>query len=170
QEASVAAIKLNITSFDKYSDEYQKDPLLPSGPPRFYKDFPGWNIFLKKQGFYKTWQEASDAAVALKIKNCLDLRNFNKHDSRLHNAPNKFYPDFPGWDIFLKREITDKRKRNMSAAKRYETWQEAAEAAKKIGIKNCSDWKFNYKKDPLLCSYPKAYYSDFTSWKCFKEE
>ncbi|MEY3784619.1 MAG: hypothetical protein RLZZ230_941, partial [Candidatus Parcubacteria bacterium] len=42
QEASVAAIKLNITSFDKYSDEYQKDPLLPSGPPRFYKDFPGW--------------------------------------------------------------------------------------------------------------------------------
>lgn len=100
QEASRAAIALGIKGNKEYNKRYKEDPRLPSAPSVFYADFPGWMVFLDT-GFYKTWQEATRAIIALGIKSQREYAKRYKEDSHLPSNPHRFYADFQGWNEFL---------------------------------------------------------------------
>ncbi len=104
QEAGVAAISLGITSGPKYQRYYKKDERLPSNPDETYKDFPGWIIFLGGSIKYKTWKEASRAAIKLNIISGPMYTRSYRNDPKLPGNPYYFYKDFPGWKKFLGKE------------------------------------------------------------------
>lgn len=58
-----------------------------------------------RDGFYKTWQEASLAAISLGFKTGEAYKLGYRSDLRLHSNPEKFYRDFPGWDKFLEKKL-----------------------------------------------------------------
>ena len=156
EEASKAAIGLNIKSGVEYLKKYKKDPKLPSDPINFYSNFPGFVVFLggKKKDLYPTWQEASKAAISLGMKFAGDYRPNYSKDERLPGNPADYYSDFPGYTIFLGRN-----KKNP-----YTTWQEASKAAIRLGISSQTDYWKKYKKDQKLPGDPYTFYPDFPGW------
>ena len=104
--------------------------------------------------FYETWQEASEAAIKLGVKNPADHSKYYKFDPKLPSNPNHFYDNFPGWTEFLGRS-------------KYLTWQEASAEAVALGIKFYSDYLKNYKSNPKLPSSPDRLYKDFPGWTVF---
>lgn len=113
------------------------------------------------EGFYPTWQEASNAAIKLGIKTFANYwhRKFYRNDLRLPSDPKSTYKNFPGWDIFLTGQ---------NYVEFYSTWQEASTTAKKLGARNSTDYlKEIYKKDPRLPSDPTTTYKNFPGWKKF---
>lgn len=158
QEASAAAIELDIRTMRDYQKKYRMDPRLPAQPYACYPDFPGMEKFLAK-AFYSTWQEASAAALALGIKNRAAFQKKRKEDKRLYCQPDNLYEDFPGWPVFLGRKPLGFKK----FGERYKTWQKASAAVVKLGISNQKDYKARYTEDPLLPADPSSFYSD--TWK-----
>jgi hypothetical protein len=141
------------------------DEKLVSSPPSWYNDFPNWRKFLGKndEGFYKTWQEASNAAITLGIKSMREYGRDKKYkgDPRLPVLPQFYYPLFPGWNKFLGKNDRDF----------YVTWQKASKAAIQLGVKSSEDYAVNFKKykslDKKLHNRPSAYYKDFPGWGKF---
>lgn len=108
QEASAAAISLGFQKKSDYMEMYSKDCKLYSYPGAYYKDFPGWLIFLGNVGkhrggtigdFYPTWQEAVIASIALGIENGEEYRKKYYLDPRLYSCIYSRYPDFPGFPL-----------------------------------------------------------------------
>ncbi len=54
-----------------------------------------------------------------------------------------------------------------SRKQRYPTWQEAAQAAMRLGCKKQADYIRLYKQDPLLLARPSDAYKDFPGWPAF---
>ena len=146
QEASKAAIALKIRSSTEYFLKYRFDSKLPSDPD-YYLDFPGFKVFLGTLK-YPTWQEASEAAIALGIKNQAEYFKKYKLDPRLKINLNRIYPDFPGYEVFL-------------GTGNYKTWQEASKAAIALNIKDVNGYREKHKLDPKLPSNPNVSYPDF---------
>jgi superfamily II DNA or RNA helicase len=163
QQASKAAMKMGICgSVREYMSGYKEDPLLPCNPAAYYSDFPGWPVFLGKKaenwsGFYTTWQKASAAVVARGIETVREYGLRCAEDPCLPKAPDKFYVDFPGYDVFFGRE-----KKAF-----YEEWQEASAAVIRLGIENNKEYDKRYKEDSRLHVTPDRYYSDFPGWRVF---
>ena len=101
QEASVAAIGLEIASVTEYRRRYREDPRLPSAPDEVYTGFPGWKKFLNTGQYHPTWLEASVAAIGLGIRSQLAYKRRYKEDPRLPSNPDRSYQDFPNWSRFL---------------------------------------------------------------------
>jgi len=155
QECSVAVIALGVKSSDDYGLNLKRyreaDPGLPNRPSRYYKDFPGWSIFLNRDDFYPTWQKASASAISLGIKRPREYRGKCDTDSRLPKQPQHFYDSFPGWEKFLK----------FKKIKKYSTWQEASKSVVRLGIGDWEEYRVNYKKDPRLPAGPTGFYSNY---------
>jgi superfamily II DNA or RNA helicase len=155
QEASEAAKNVGIKTPHKYSREYKKDSRLPSNPRQYYKDFPGWSVFLGTN-HYLTWEEASESAEKLALMTPQEYRDGYKKDSRLPSSPNKSFSNFPGWRVFLGKNALD----------HYPTWQEASIAAQALSIKNQTEYLSDYRKDPRLPGDPYKY-EDFPGFNAF---
>lgn len=113
QKASKVAIGLGISKKSDYLQRSNLDNRLPKYPEKYYKNFPGFLIFLGKKkrqwkGLYETWQEASLALKKVGIVTFTDYKKLYKSDVRLPSTPSQKYKDFPGWDIFLNRNIDNK--------------------------------------------------------------
>lgn len=167
QEASEASISLGIKTRLEYVNDkkYKEDPRLPSSPNYIYKDFPGWAKFLEKERGvgvekYSTWQEASEAIKILEIHDSMDYRGKFQKDFKLPAGPESFYSDFPGWAKFLGKE-------RGKGVEKYATWQEASEAAMKLGIHVQSEYRNKFKSDSKLPSNPNSFYSDFPGFAEF---
>lgn len=159
EEASDAAIRLNFTKIAEYVQGSRQDPRLPSNPRTTYPDYPGDTVFFgrQKRKLYKTWQEASDAAITLGITSVMDYRERRKSDPRLPGVP-EYYEGFPGWDEYL-----GKTKRIP-----YATLEMAQEAVKKLGIKNSTQYFDRYKEDNRLHTRPNKYYAkEWRGWTDF---
>lgn len=157
QEASAAARRLGLTKIKDYLDGYRHDPRLPSYP-RQYENYPGDSIFFgrEKRNLYKTWQEASRAAMALGIKSAMDYRGKKKADPRLPGSPEVLYKNFPGWERYLGRE-----KRVL-----YSTLEEVRSACKRLGIKNVTEYRSRYKEDNGLPMNPrKKFGKEWQGWR-----
>ncbi len=165
QEASKAAVALGICSSTAYIKGtgnncamHRKDLRLPAVPTAFYADWPGWETFLgkgQKQPKYETWQEASKAAVACRLKSSVQYTNKAfKSDNRLPSDPERYYADWPGWDAFLERPT------------KYASIVEAASATIAAGITSCTEYKASYRKDPRLPSEPSKY-PEWSGWPAF---
>ncbi|WP_257173417.1 VPA1269 family protein [Colwellia sp. M166] len=162
QEASDAAIALNVTGKRMYKKRYKEDSKLPSDPDVKYKDlgWEGWDAFLgkEKKNLYETHQEASDAAIALNIIGKNEYKERYKEDPKLTSTPESKYKDL-GWEgfaVFLGKEKKDF----------YETLQEASDAAIALNISNSGEYERRYKEDPKLPSNPDKKYSD-QGWEGF---
>ncbi len=104
QEASEVCIANKVLGVIDYRNRRKAmDQKLHSHPDIYYKDFPGWLVFLDK--FYKTWQEASAVCIANKVSGQVDYGSHYKLiDPKLPSDPYGCYKDFPGWKIFLGKE------------------------------------------------------------------
>jgi len=92
-EASNAAQTLEIKSQASYFRRYKEDPKLPSSPDSYYKnEWRNWPHFLnkKKPVFYKTLDEASNAAEALGIKTSREYEKRYRENLHLHRLPNEY--------------------------------------------------------------------------------
>jgi len=101
QEASAVAITLGFKDTERYAKGYKVDPKLPSRPHGFYKDYPGHDIFFGREIKYKTWQEASAAAIALGLRDTQQYRKKYQADPKLISNPREYYKDYPGYKIFF---------------------------------------------------------------------
>ena len=106
------------------------------------------------RSFYATWQKASEAAQRLGIKDTRVYKQEYQQDTRLHSAPDGYYPDFPGWGVFLGSHI-------------YPTWQEAGRAAQLLGCRHSDDYGHKYKQDARLRRDPSRIYDNFPGWSIF---
>ena len=111
-----------------------------------------------RTGFYPTWQEGSRAAQQLRIKTPTEYWRRYKEDPRLPTHLKYLYPDFPGFTKFLTGN---------DRVDRYRTWQNAAQAAKKIGIKTPTEYRQRYREDPCLYKDLKSKYKDFPGFNAF---
>ncbi len=111
-----------------------------------------------KKEYYATYDQAKAAARALNCKTVVDYGQKRKLDPGLHAMPNWFYRDkgWQNWDDFLGREPKKK--------KRYETYEEARQAARKLNCRTISDYQRERKKDPLLSCNPQYEYRN-KGWK-----
>jgi superfamily II DNA or RNA helicase len=110
-----------------------------------------------RDGFYETWQEASEVARTLDIFTYKKYRKNYKKDPRLPSSPPQFYKDLPNWPVFFGRKQKSP----------YPTWQEASAAAQNIGIKTSTQYVKGHKKDERLYANPNIMYSDFPGWITF---
>jgi hypothetical protein len=162
QQASAAAIALNITAKRMYKKRYKEDSKLPSDPDTKYKNlgWEGWDAFLgkEKKDHYETLQEASDATLALNIAGKNEYKERYKEDPKLNSTPESKYKDlgWDGWDAFLGKEKKD----------HYETLQEASDATLALNIKGKNEYTKRYKEDPKLPSNPDKKYAD-QGWESF---
>jgi len=118
------------------------------------------NVLSKiREGFYKTWQEASKVCIENKVKKQRDYyKCYRQIDPKLYSAPDVFYNDFPGWKIFLGK----------GKGKTYQTWQEASKICIENGVKNYREYLKDYKQiDSRLSSCPDTFYEDFPGWGIF---
>ena len=162
QEASQAAQELGIKSMFEYRQSYKKDPKLPSNPHQVYPDFSGYLPFLGKgerKCYYKNWMAASKAAQKLRLKTKNEYQQRYKSDSKLPAAPNALYSEFPGWPVFLGRQLR--------CEDPYPTWQQAGKAARRLGVKNNKDYQCLYKQDPRLPCHLYQAYPDFPGFVVF---
>jgi len=155
EDAGSVAKKLCIKSRVQYEQRYREDPRLPFSPPQFYRDFPGWDVFLRKEGFYATWQEARAAKDKLGAKNHRHYLRLRKQDPRLPANPVRHYgiSNSAFWGIKPKSF--------------YPNWRMAGTAAQKLGIRDALEYAKRYKEDPRLCSRPDEIYKDFPGYGKF---
>lgn len=160
EEATIAAIALNIKNSHDYKSRYKNDPRLPANPCQQYYNWNCWSDYLGGTGKYKTLKEASLAAAALKIHNSTDYRARYKEDARLPYNPVTRYKDWNGWNSFL--GIKDCL---------YENISEASFAAIALKINSRTEYNCRYKEDVRLPSSPDEKYADvwvdFGKWDGF---
>ncbi|MSU54893.1 MAG: hypothetical protein EXS48_03645 [Candidatus Staskawiczbacteria bacterium] len=168
QEASEATIALGgIGSMRDYEIRYKEDDRLPSSPISFYADFPDFSEFfgvewITRNSFYKTWQEASRVCKEKKIVSGKDYRRRYKSDFLLPSAPERTYPDFPGWNVFLGN---GGKLRPINRV--YPTLKEATMAVRKLNIKGWEEYRKRYKEDEHLPSNPNGFYKNWKGWRSF---
>lgn len=167
KEASKAAVALKITNGHEYYLKRHLDPKLPPWPPATYSsDWSNrtWPDFLqqpkkKNTSLYPSFKEASHAAQALKIKSSDEYLMQLKYtlDPRLPAKPEQSYKneweEQGGWPAFLRGE---------SRARKYETFEEASQAAINLGIITCVEYRQRraHEIDPRLPANPALRYKD----------
>ena len=82
-------------------------------------------------------------------------------NNRLPRDPWTAFEGFPGWPEFFKRK-SRQFKQNP-----YKTWQQAARAAKKLGVTTCAEYQELRNKDSRLYADPLRVYPECTSWNMF---
>jgi superfamily II DNA or RNA helicase len=100
-------------TFGGLNQEFKLDAPLHIEGSNFMFDFSeevvsvlGMLEYMVQIEYYKTWQEASMACRKLGIKSSQQYRaQCQSLDPRLYIAPEARYVDFPGWHVFLFREI-----------------------------------------------------------------
>ncbi len=110
---------------------------------------------------YPTWQEASVSAMKLGCKFISNYEANYRMDPRLPSAPERLYPDFPGYPTFLRGK-----------EKPYSDCKEASKGAKKLGFKTRKQYITNYKTDPRLPSDPSLHYKGrgWPGWNIFLQD
>ncbi|NQZ49310.1 MAG: hypothetical protein HRT95_03705 [Moritella sp.] len=169
KQASKVAINLGVVDALTYQEVRNKDIRLPISPECYYDKFiilGAWDKFIQNTSKYASFNEASKAAVALGIVSLADYMLIGRNgdanytqDPRLPKDPNAYYNDFEklgGYVNFF--QLNSK----------YESYQEASNAAVKLGIKSSNDYmvlvangKPKYKQDYRLPCRPNKFYSNF---------
>jgi hypothetical protein len=159
--AQTVAQRLGIRTYDEYRERYKEDPRLPCEPEIQYpENWKHWKVFLgtdRKVNYilFYTYEDAVDAARKLGIKTFSEYAQLSKDDSRLPQAPQKYYGHkWEGWKFFLGTV--------------YGNLEAAADAAKALGITKVTEYQKHYTKDSKLPSNPSAIYKkSWLGWKQF---
>ncbi len=182
EEARRVTQLAGATTLDEYAELARKNPRLPCSPKDVYKsDWQGWRSFLAptKPRFYESYSAAQQAVRAMGIANGSEYRLRYKEDSKLPSVPRKVYTEeWSGWRDFLGTEgqkradqlasegnsfaqqLKDMGKRREPP---YESFDEAAEAARALGVLDRRSYEKSFSVDPRLRSYPQTIYA--SSWR-----
>ncbi|PPA03539.1 hypothetical protein C4E44_13715 [Pseudomonas sp. MWU12-2312b] len=116
-----------------------------------------WNEFFGVPELYGTLEEAAKAAQSLGIEGAVEYRKRRYEDPRLPHHPATYYRGFPGFPIFLGvGEVS------------YTTYEEASEAAIRLGIVSRDYYVRRRKQDPKLPVSPvRAYAENWQGWPHF---
>lgn len=164
EECQKGARALGITGSVDYKARRKADPRLPSDPHDIYPDFPGYEAFL---GFadvpYKSYEEASAAAVKIGVKSKDDYHRIRHLDPKLARNPARHYQkDWGGWANYL--NYTPRPKSRPSLAGKYQTYEEFKEAIRKLGIQNQKEFYSRVYEDPMLPASPQRAYEEWEGW------
>lgn len=102
------------------------------------------------ESYYDTYEEFKEATRALGIKSSTEYKKKYKMDSRLPSHPSYVYPMFNSWYDAL----------NKRGGEFYSTYEEASTAARKLNIKNKTEYYERYKEDAKLHCAPEEKYKD----------
>lgn len=155
KEASKAVRLLCIRTSKEYKKRYKEVHKLPAKPSHIYSnDWISWANFLGKKEltWYKTYNEASLAAQALRITTSSEYFARYKKDFLLPSVPYRFYDkEWKGWlDFLLPKVIND-----LVSFK---------QACKVLEIKNSQVYRAFRKKHSQLPAKPEKKYSDWVDW------
>lgn len=161
-EASAAALEHGITTKLEYMEKRHLDSRLPSTPNNVYKaEWESWPSFLGKEikQLYPSLDEASTAARGLGIATGIEYRKKRHLDPRLPASPSTVYKaEWENWSLFLGKEVNQL----------YPSLEEAASAAKALGILTSTEYKAKRHSDPRLPSTPEQMYKlEWQSWPMF---
>ncbi|MCG8905607.1 VPA1269 family protein [Pseudomonas sp. DP-17] len=155
EEASAAAKSLGTISLEDYKTRHHKDSRLPTAPEVVYRhEWKGWREFLGTlRNVYETIGEASQAARILGIRSFVDYRARHNEDSRLPANPAEEYKEeWAGFSEFLG-----------TGKDFYPSLDEAAAAARALGIQGQIEYARRYQEDPRLPANPNKFYK--REWK-----
>lgn len=162
-EAANAAQNLGFQTGKQYYRGYKADPLLPSGPDRYYEsEWVSWHDFLGKltpSNKYSSLAKASEAARKFGFSGQDKYLLGYKADPMLPACPSSYYSDeWVSWYSYL-------GKINPSV---YETLGEASKAAQGLGFENRNSYRAGYKRDGMLPADPSCFYkNEWVSWYSF---
>lgn len=161
EDAKGSTRRLNIKSSLDYYKNYKKDPRLPSSPKKFYKhDWNGWRDFLGQdpQRFHD-YISAQMAIKKLGIETSTDYLEKYKLDKKLPSNPSVAYKnEWENWTEFL-----GKRKSII-----YDSYEEAAKSAAKLGASSRDVYYKTYTQDPLLPRHPNVRYrANWNGWTAY---
>jgi hypothetical protein len=156
-------ISLNITSISEYKSFAHIKNGIPKFPEEKYscvwKLIGGWDgVFEMSKKTYKTFKEASIAALYLKIYTKEDYLKNCHIDKKLPSEPHLYYSDWEdkgGWLSFFNKNILI-----------YNKIEDASVASINLGINSSISYSKNRFKDPRLPANPEHFYPD---WKLFKK-
>lgn len=167
EEAKRAAQAFNFSSaIDYRCRRLQCDSRLHSNPQSYYrKHWCGWHNFLNTAPatlkLYQEYKTAQTIAAKANFKNARAYKLFCKSiDERLPKVPEQFYAShWQGWGDFL----------GINEKEYYQTYQEAQNAAKALGITSSLEYfaKRKEKDDKLPPNPIKFYASVWSSWYAF---
>lgn len=184
ENAVKAVRKFDFQTVNEYEEGYKRDPLLPRNPDQTYKSkgWISWQDFLGTIGtnkknqskFYASYEEASSAAKKLGFLIAADYNKGYRQDPLLPYSPDRVYErkGWISWPHFLRGKTRDKtlvkRRTRKSRWKHYVTYEEAANAASKLGFRNYLEYIAGHKRDPLLPYTPHLVYKNkWISWHTF---
>ena len=152
----MAAQQIGFNTGREYIRGYKQDSKLPSNPKKIYSDdWEGWYVFLGNvppQSKYQTYEEAKKAARRFAFSSSYQYEKGYKKDPRLPSQPLQVYKeDWVDWYEFLGCEPPEDK---------YQTYPEAAKAAKKIGFKGLTEYGEGYHQDSKLPARPDNFYND----------
>lgn len=156
-----AAINIGFSNSADYKKRCGVDKRLPKSPEKFYSDWGdkgGWPVYLGKNlvDEYETWEQASEAAQALGIKNSNDYWRKYKQDPRLPRIPKRSFKSCwvknKCWSGFL----------GLMYVEKYENYSDAKKAVQRLNIKSLEEYRVRYREDPKLPSSPWVVFS--TDW------
>jgi hypothetical protein len=165
QEAQNGVLCLGINTQSKYKKRYKEDYLLPSNPETIYKNkgWVSWPVFFSKEikNPYDTYNDAQEALLELNINAKSEYNKRYKEDSRLPSHPEYLYKNkgWSTWSSFFGRKVN----------KLYDTYQEALDSTRNLGIVEKKEYELRYKEDPRLPCHPVQFYKNkgWFSWREF---
>lgn len=154
EEAKRRVAELNICSAKQYTEDYRKDPMLPSDPSRTYEGFwEGWSNFIVSKRavvLYETLAQAKEAVRRLDITSSIEYKIRHHEDPRLPSNPNiKYASEWIGFPDLVGDHVP-----------KYATVTEASKAAQRLGFRTKEQYLEGYKEDPKLPSSPQVMYAD----------
>jgi hypothetical protein len=161
-EASAAAVEHGIATSSEYQLRRHVDNQLPSRPHDVYKaEWQGWSSFFDNavKKFYSTLAEASAAVEALGIMTRTEYRARRYLDPQLPLNPDCVYKtEWRGWTSFLVKKVK----------RFYPSLAEASQAAIRLEITTCFEYREKRFMDPRLPSAPDCLYkTEWQSWLSF---
>jgi hypothetical protein len=155
EEASKAVKLLCIRTAKEYNKHYKEIAMLPAKPSYVYSnDWVGWAKFLGREEstWYKTYNEASLAAQALRITIVSKYSQHYKKDPLLPSVPHRFYDkEWKSWIDFLLPKVIN----NLDTFK---------QACKVLEIKNSQVYREFRKKHLQLPAKPEKKFTDWVDW------
>jgi hypothetical protein len=109
-----------------------------------------------KKIFYKSFEQAQQAAQRLNIKTCTEYTSRYSEDPLLPSDPRTMFVEYwHNWPHFLGRTVRSF----------YPKYTDAIKATKRLRIKSRSQYNKRYLEDPYLPSEPKKiYWIDWEGW------
>lgn len=114
-----------------------------------------------KLNFYRSYENAKEAARKLGIKSESEYRESYREDPRLPSKPKNIYKN-KGWSDWYDFLGTER-------PKFYLTYNEAKNATQDLGIKTSHEYRKHYKEDSRLPSQPNQIYTNkgWSNWNDF---